>query len=153
MRRLPFAKPLFSPKAPRAFNSTLPKASKPIARSGPPKKRNAKRRVTEFARCYHSRKRVLFVKGLPCIICGHGPCDNAHIENGGAGRKADYAKIVPLCCMPMDHPYSPGYPRGHHGELHRIGVKSFLAGLPVVDRLLHEDGRSNRTPVAASGAR
>jgi hypothetical protein len=59
-------------------------------------------------------------------MCGHGPCDNAHIETGGMGRKADYTKIIPLCCMDMNADNSPGYSRGHHGEMHRLGVGTFL---------------------------
>lgn len=35
----------------------------------PIKKRNAKRRASEFARCYHSRARVAFVKSMPCLYC------------------------------------------------------------------------------------
>lgn len=64
-----------------------------------PKKRSA----SEFQRIYGSRERVEFVKALPCVGCGRDwehtrvPIDNAHIENGGVGRKADYTKIVPLC--------------------------------------------------------
>lgn len=90
------------------------------------KRRNPKRQRSEFARCYHSKERVAFVKALPCIVCGHGPCDNAHIESDGMGRKAHYTKIVPLCCMPSDAPNSPGYERGHHGRMHRLGVGTFL---------------------------
>jgi hypothetical protein len=94
------------------------------------KKVNRKRKLSEFARCYHSRARVLFVKNLPCVVCGLMRCDNAHIEGGGAGRKADYDKIIPLCCVPSDHPCSPGYARGHHGLFHQIGVESFVAAYP-----------------------
>jgi hypothetical protein len=71
------------------------------------KRRNAKRKASEFARCYGSRARVQFVKALPCCYCNalstllgdvtKGRCDNAHTENGGMGRKAGYATIVPLC--------------------------------------------------------
>lgn len=98
----------------------------PLKRGKPLNRVNRKRRQSEFARTYHSKERVEFVKALPCIVCGHGPCDNAHIETGGMGRKADYTKIVPLCSMPMDHPWSPGYPKGHHGEFHRVGRDSFV---------------------------
>ena len=68
---------------------------------------NRKRKASEFARCYHSRERVRFVKGLGCLICvavgaeayvaSVGRCDNAHTETDGMGRKAGYDTIVPLC--------------------------------------------------------
>lgn len=58
---------------------------------------NAKRRRKEFRRAYGSEARVKWVKAQPCIICGSTPSDNAHIEGGGAGRKADADKVVPLC--------------------------------------------------------
>jgi hypothetical protein len=90
----------------RAWNSSLPASTKPIARGGKPKARNPKRRASEFARTYHSRERVEFVKAQPCIVSGYSPCDNAHIEGDGAGRKAHYTKIVPLL-------------RKYHRELHQ----------------------------------
>lgn len=64
-----------------------------------------KRTVSDFARVYGSKARVEFVKGLPCVACNSGPCDNAHIKSGGMGRKADYTDIVPLChnCHLLQH--------------------------------------------------
>lgn len=62
------------------------------------RRRNPKRRASEFARCYHSKERVEFVKSLPCVACGRGGLsENAHIETGGMGRKSGFEKIVPLC--------------------------------------------------------
>ncbi len=61
---------------------------------------NRKRRVSEFVRCYGGKARVRFVRALPCAACGvHDPagCDNAHTENGGAGRKGDAETIISLC--------------------------------------------------------
>ena len=85
----------------------------------PPKARNAKRREPEFARCYGSEARVEWVQKLPCIVpaCRIGGLrENAHIEGDGAGRKADYTKIVPLC-------------RSHHRttfySLHVMGREAF----------------------------
>lgn len=85
--------------------SPLPRSTKPIRR------RNPKRQRSEFARCYHSRERVRFVKSLGCVVCTMlspffglataGKCHNAHTETGGMGRKADYTTIVPLC--PVHH--------------------------------------------------
>lgn len=102
----------------------------PMKRGGRIKPVNRKRRQSEFARCYHSRERVAFVKALPCLVCRRGPCDNAHIETGGMGRKADYTKIVPLCSMGADDPFGPGYPKGHHGFFHQIGRESFVTCYP-----------------------
>lgn len=74
-------------------------------------RRNAKRRVKEWDRAYGSKTRVKFVAQLPCAACGGGPCENAHTESGGAGRKADYTKIIPLC----------GGLHGCHAKQHRSG--------------------------------
>lgn len=91
-------------KAKRLANPPAPRT--PIGRKTVPKKKNVKRRQSEFARCYHSKERVAWVKSLPCVICAGlspfiaavtGPRDNAHTESGGAGRKAGYETIVPLC--------------------------------------------------------
>lgn len=66
----------------------------------------------EFARVYGSKERVAWVKSLPCAACQRSNCQNAHTENGGMGRKADYDTIVPLCpdC---------------HAALHRMGTETF----------------------------
>lgn len=72
------------------------KRKTPLKRAGriKPKKRSA----AEFARIYHSKARVAFVKSLGCAVCFRtGDCDNAHTESGGKARKADYTTIVPLC--------------------------------------------------------
>ena len=63
----------------------------PIKRRG----RSAK----ELERIYGSEKRVQWVRGLPCVFCGvqRGLSENAHIRNGGMGRKADACFIVPAC--------------------------------------------------------
>ncbi len=83
----------------------------PLRSSGPPerrtrvKPRNAKRKASEFARCYGSKERVAWIRSLPCIICELrstpqvGPSDNAHVTGDGMGRKADARFIVPLCRM------------------------------------------------------
>ncbi len=91
-----------------------PKIRKPIPRGGPPKKRNAQRKKSEFARCYHSVERVEFVNGLPCCVRGfhYGPMQNAHTETGGIGRKAGYKSIVPMCFT-------------HHHDLHASGAETF----------------------------
>ena len=87
------------------------------------KKRNPKRRQSEFARCYHSKERVEFVRALNCVACAAkgristSQSDNAHVENGGAGRKAGYDKIAPLCRIHHQQydqhqfPFDTGYGR------------------------------------------
>ncbi len=85
-----------------------------MKRTKPIPKTNPKRKASEFARCYGSKERVLFVKALPCVACDRAPCENHHIRNGGAGRKADYDKIIPLCTS-------------HHDRWHEKGARSFVA--------------------------
>jgi hypothetical protein len=60
---------------------------------------NRKRRVSKFARTYHSKARVRFVKSLPCAACGIvGYSENAHVlGNDGMSRKGHYTTIAPLC--------------------------------------------------------
>lgn len=79
---------------------------------------NAKRRKSEFARCYESRARVAWIKSLPCLARGQGYCggdiQNAHTATGGTGRKADASTVVPLCLK-------------HHAALHTIGARTFAS--------------------------
>jgi hypothetical protein len=85
---------------------------KPIVRTAmkkqraPVKARNVKRHAAELLRTYGPPERREWVKAQPCIVSGYTPCDNAHIEGDGAGRKAGFDKIVPLT-------------RKHHRELHK----------------------------------
>lgn len=97
--------------------SPTPRSSRPMKKTRlKPKKRSA----AEYARIYGSKARVEFVKAMPCVGCGRDwehtrvPIDNAHIENGGVGRKADYTKIVPLCSRA-----APKF--SCHGRFHRHG--------------------------------
>ena len=81
-----------------------------------PNRVNRKRKAANHARAHGSTARIAFVNSLPCLVrntqCA-GRTQNAHIETGGAGRKADASKIVPLC-------------RYHHIDvLHRIGRPTF----------------------------
>lgn len=86
-------------------------------RSESPRKRNPKRKASEFRRCYGSRERVLFVKGLPCSACGGaGYSENAHVPpkgEAGTGYKADYRFIAPLCLITVSI--------GCHALLHNNG--------------------------------
>ena len=79
----------------------------------PPKAKNATRAASEFTRTYHSEERVMWVQSLPCVVqpCSH-PSENVHVEGDGAGRRAGYESVVPMC-------------RSHHRELHRVGVTEF----------------------------
>lgn len=93
------------------------------------KARNDRRHKAEWLREYESKERMGFVKSLPCATAHFGcrlPSENAHIESGGKGRKADADKIAPLCEM-------------HHHQLHTIGRQSFeriyaidLAGVAAI---------------------
>ena len=82
-----------------------------------PKKRTA----SEKERIYGPKARVEFVKSLRCANCGLRASEhsgwievvNAHIENGGSGRKADYTSIIPLC--------TTIYATGCHDIQHRHG--------------------------------
>jgi hypothetical protein len=94
----------------------MTRKSLPSTRRAIPK-RNAKRRKSEFARCYGSKERVEFVKSLPCLTCGWVPSENAHIKGDGAGRKAHYTEVVPLCGYT--------YMEGCHQMLHRMGRGGF----------------------------
>lgn len=87
----------------------------------PIRKRNPKRRDSEFRRAYHSRGRVSWIKLQPCMGgqphgCS-GPIENAHVvhdDQSGMGRKSGYKSVAPMC-------------RGHHRYLHRVGPKTYEA--------------------------
>lgn len=104
---------------PRIFNSSFRQSRKPMSRV-------SDRREREWERAYGSEARVRWVQSLPCLVhdCRGWPIDNAHIETGGTGRKADADRIVPLC-------------RAHHlggdQSLHRLGREGFevLHGLDL----------------------
>lgn len=103
--RTPPKKPQFLPrigaKKLAALGGKFPFSS--IAPSSKGKRkigRNAIRKIREFARCFHSKERVEFVKRLPCAATGKfGNIDNAHVcDDGtkGIGRRSGYRCIVPL---------------------------------------------------------
>lgn len=109
---------------------------------------NRKRRAKERLRAYGPPARRAWVASLPCGVhpvwhglCDAGPRDNAHIESGGAGRKADSDTVIPLC-------------RRHHETLHRVGRVSFerrygvdLAALAAATELAWRDYESARSAV------
>lgn len=53
---------------------------------------------------------------MACGVVGYS--ENAHIETGGVGRRADADQIVPLCSI-------------HHGLLHQEGRGWFEAAYDV----------------------
>lgn len=85
----------------------LPKSTSFAKRGGKPRPTNPARRKKAFARAYHSKERVAFVKSLGCVYCTAispffgiataGTSHNAHTEGGGMGRKGPYTSIIPLC--------------------------------------------------------
>lgn len=78
----------------------------------------------EFQRVYGSKRRVAYIKELPCVACGGGPCENAHIKSGGMGRKADYREIIPLC-------------QSCHRLQHQHGWKALGFDAPTLDHLAY----------------
>lgn len=107
----------YSTIKPKSFSEKIKAIRKLQSSCAPLSKHNVKRKASEFQRCYHSKARVRFVKSEPCPVCQAlgmrhlVESDNAHIVGGGAGRKAGYEKIVPLC-------------RLHHRALHAAGSLS-----------------------------
>lgn len=96
-----------------------PASSKPRTRV---KNVNRRRRAKEFKRCYGSAARVEWVKNRPCYVCHREATaerlnENAHIVGGGAGRKSDAEKIVPLCptCHAELHALQPVAFEAKHG--------------------------------------
>ena len=104
-KRKPKAPPKYSSIPEKSFSGKL-EAAKKLRSKKPIRARNPKRQASEFARCFHSRDRVRFVKSLPCLYCSSlspfiasvtGPSDNAHTVKEGMGRRGPYTSIVPLC--------------------------------------------------------
>lgn len=73
---------------------------------------NPRRKKREFERAYGGEARVEWIRAQPSVVSGRTPCVNAHVANGGMGRKADAAWIVPLTYE-------------EHEELHQVGVLRF----------------------------
>ena len=91
----------------------LPRPTEPLARS-PMTRANRQRKAETFARAYGGAERADWITRQPSVVSGEGPCVNAHVRTGGAGRKADARWVVPLT-------------DAEHRTLHQIGQKSFEA--------------------------
>lgn len=98
--------------------------------------RRKKRTASAFARIYGSRERVEWVKSLPCVVCSYGPSENAHTENGGMGRKADYTTIVPLC-----HAHHMDYDE----ECFPVGVSEWIRSQAAYIEKLWQSYQQRRT--------
>lgn len=83
-----------------------------LKRTGRIKPVNRKRRASEFERAYGSKERVAWIQAQPSVVSGERPCVNAHVRNGGAGRKADAKWIVPLTAQ-------------EHENYHIVGKRFF----------------------------
>lgn len=98
------------------FSTIRPKKDGPPSRRSPVKRRNPKRKASEFTRAYGSETRVEWIKRQRCVITGlhSSAVENVHVRGGGASRKADACWIVPMISE-------------LHKELHRVGKQSFEA--------------------------
>jgi hypothetical protein len=76
-----------------------------------PRRRNPQRAAKNLARAYGPEERRAWVKSLPSVVSGEGPCVNVHVKAGGTSYKADAEWIVPLTAA-------------EHDELHK-GQQSF----------------------------
>ncbi len=77
-----------------------------------PRRQNVKRAAEAVVRAFGSADRIAFIKGLPSVVSGKGPCVNAHVRGGGAGRRADARWIVPMT-------------DAEHKAMHQMGQQSF----------------------------
>ena len=78
-----------------------PLRKSPLKRSGKPLKRT---RIKKKPRSKEERERIYGPKGYvewiheqPCVACGYGRSECAHVGNGGTARKSDWTQTVPLC--------------------------------------------------------
>lgn len=128
---------------------SAPKARKPVKRV------NRKRKASEFARTYHSKARVAFVRSLPCAACGiEGLSANAHIgnEGSGAGMKANADQIGPLC--DTKYRMAAGIPGLGCHQVFDVGPLTFATRFPHFDafRVKRDTELRWLARVAAGGA-
>ena len=95
-----------APKAVQAVPARRPRKTPQTAKSGAG--RAALKAEAKFARVYGGPDRVSWIQAQPCIVCGKGPCQNAHVGpkgSKGMSYKAGKEWIVPLCatCHGIQH--------------------------------------------------
>ena len=92
-----------APKAVQAVPARRPRKTPQTAKSGAG--RAVLKAEAKFARVYGGPDRVSWIQAQPCIVCGKGPCQNAHVGpkgSKGMSYKAGKEWIVPLCCTCHD---------------------------------------------------
>ena len=104
-------------------------------------------KAEKFAYEYGSKARVAFVSGLPCGVCGAGPCHNHHCRTDGMSRKGPKTAIGALSMLQqMDgHLRLPMFPAAFHiGKQGRMQYDSFDELAAGVEKLWqsHENGLS-----------
>lgn len=110
------------------YGTTLPKRTKGIKRSTKPIPRNAikrkKRSKAEDERIYGPPAFRTWIHAQMCCVCMARPTftEQAHIGNGGMGRKASWKRSVPMCGMEVTR---RGFGEGCHQRLHRVGQATF----------------------------
>lgn len=85
----------------------------PLRSSGKPGRKP--RKASETVRIYGPPERREWFRTLPSVASGDGPCEMAHVRNGGIARKADARWTVPLTR------------HEHRVELHQWGPQTFEA--------------------------
>lgn len=110
---------------PRAWNSTLPAPEKPLDRSGPLPKRNAKRAKVRHAAHFGPPGYVEHVHSFGCVFAVErgttaeceGPLEACHRKSRGAG--GGWRKNLFCAC------------RKHHAMQHAMGVAAFERFVPT----------------------
>lgn len=77
-------------------------------------RRNGARQAKNLERAHGPVARREWIRSLPSVVSGLGPCENVHVCTGGVSRKADARFVVPLTSA-------------EHRELHQSGIKTFQA--------------------------
>lgn len=66
-------------------------------------------------------------KEKPCVSCGRGPTDPAHIKSRGSGGDDSWENVIPLC-------------RSCHRLQHAVGICRFVRTHEAVRDALHARG-------------
>jgi hypothetical protein len=70
------------------------------------------------------------VRTLPCLGCGHTPCDAHHVTSRGSGGDDIATNVMPLC-------------REHHNEWHRRGLGYMVRSYPAIQFWLEGANRTD----------